>query len=479
MCLRFGLKPSPGKTGVIILLLSLTGWSLALRAQSLPDLPQVRWENFEPGIREQLRKASSEAQAKPQNAALNGYLGMTLHTYEQYESAEASYQRAAHYASREFRWHYYLGLAQAALGKHTEAVAAFRNALKLQPNDLPARLRLAESLLAAGRFRESQPVFAGLAKQKATGAQAHYGLGQIRVALGDKAGACVHFRQAIALIPEYGMAHYALGLALRDPGQREAAQRHLALSQQYKYQRPTLADPLLAAIADLNASATDQLQRGVVLAGMGKLEPSIAAHERALEINPRLVQAHINLISLYARIGQSQKAEKHYQAAVDENPNLADSHFNYGIVLMGLERYAEAAEAFHRSLERNPFSADSHYNYAIIIERDGRTAEAESHFRQALASNPEHRQAHFHLARILVYQEKWLEAIEHFRQTLSVEDADTPRFMYALGATYARTGDRQNAIRYLREAQRRATALGQKELLVALERDLQTLEGKR
>jgi tetratricopeptide (TPR) repeat protein len=404
---------------------------------------------------------------------------MMLHTYEQYEAAEVCYQRAAHYAPREFRWHYYLGLAQAALGKHTEALAAFRNALKLQPQDLPARLRLAESLLAAGRWRESQPVFAGLAKQKATGAQAQYGLGQISLALGARTNACVHFRQAITLFPEYGAAHYALGLALRDPGQKEAAQRHLALSQQYKYQRPTLADPLLEAIADLNASATNQLQRGVVLAGMGKLEPSIAAHEQALKINPGLVQAHINLISLYARTGQPQKAEKHYQAAVAENPNLADSHFNYGIVLMGLERYTEAAGAFHRSLERNPFSADSHYNYAIIIERDGRTAEAESHFRQALASNPEHRQAHFHLARILVYQEKWLEAIEHFRQTLSVEDADTPRFMYALGATYARTGDRQNAIRYLREAQRRATALGQKELLVALERDLQTLEGKR
>ena len=146
---------------------------------------------------------------------------------------------------------------------------------------------------------------------------------------------------------------------------------------------------------------------------------------------------------------------------------------------MGLERYREAAEAFQRSLERNPFNADAHYNYAIIIEREGKTDEAAEHYRQALANNPEHRQAHFHYGRVLVFQEKWLEAIEHFRQTITVEDEDTPRFMYALGATYARIGERQKAIQLLQEANKRAIALGQKEIAAAITRDLQTLGEKR
>lgn len=454
-------------------------FSSALGAQSLPALPSIQLDNFEPSIREQVRKALTEAQAKPQNAVANGQLAMVLHAYKQYEFASSCYGRAAQLAPEDFRWHYYLGTTQSALARYAEAIAAFKEAVRLQPNDLPAQLRLADTFLAAGDFRASQSLYEVLTKQAATQAQALYGLGQIKIALGEKAAGIAHFRQALTLFPAYGAAHYALGLALRDQGQRGEAQYHLTLSQQYKYQRPSLDDPLLEAIANLNASATDQLQRGVDFASLGNLEPAIVAHERALEINPKLVQAHINLISLYARVGQIEKAEKHYQAAVAINPNLADSHFNYGVILLGLERYAEAAQAFHRSLERNPFSADAHYNYAVIIERDGKLDEAARHYQQALANNPEHRQAHFHYARILVHQEKLPEAIEHLKQTITVEDDDTPRFRYALGAAYARLGDRQSALQHLREAQKRAEKLGQKELLAAIVRDLQTLEEKQ
>ena len=46
----------------------------------------------------------------------------------------------------------------------------------------------------------------------------------------------------------------------------------------------------------------------------------------------------------------------------------------------------------------------------------------------------------------------------------------------ALGAAYARAGNRQSALEYIRQAHRRASALGQKELLGSIERDLKILE---
>ncbi len=445
-------------------------------AQTLPDLPDISFENFESEIRTQIRQAFQNTQANPRDAAANGQLGMVLHAYAQYDFAVICYARARQFNAREFRWHYYYGLAQMALGKHTAAIAALKAALRLQPDDLPAQLRLAEATLAAGQVRASQPLYEALARQQPTRAQAHYGLGQINLARGELGGGIEHYRQALALFPEYGIVHYALGQALRDQGQTAKAKEHLELSQRYKYQRPMLDDPLLEMIAELNASATDLLARGVALEGLGRLEPSIAAHERALEINPGLVQAHINLITLYARAGQIEKAEKHYHAAVADNPNLAESHFNYGLVLMGLERYAEAAVAFHQSLERNPFNADAHYNYALIIERAGRLAEAVAHYRQALENNPDHRLAHFQWARILVQQDKLTEAIEHLRQILTPEDDDTPRFTYALGMTWMGAGEKAKGIQSLREALKLATKHHQPALAAIIARELKRLE---
>src|SRR4029434_10162520 len=106
-----------------------------------------------------------------------------------------------------------------------------------------------------------------------------------------------------------------------------------------------------------------------------------------------------------------------------------------------------------------------------MIEREGRLDEAAEHYRKALENKPGHRLAHFHLGRVLVNQGKLAEAIEHFQQTLTPEDDQTPRFKYALGATYVRAGEKQKGIQYLREALKRASELGQTQLVASVERD--------
>jgi tetratricopeptide (TPR) repeat protein len=451
-------------------------FSLALSAQTLPELPRVAFDEFGPAIREQVRKAYAAAQAEPRDAEANGRLGMMLHSYGQYELAALCYARARSFAPEDFRWMYYAGVVQAALGHHREAVAAFKEGLRQRPDDVSAQLRLADSLLAAGQLSEGRQFYEAMVKTNARIAQAHYGLGRIIVARSELTAGVEHFRRALDSFPDYGAAHYALGLALRDLGQTAKAQEHLALSQKHMSSRPSLADPLLEAVAELNLSASERLKRGIVLEEAGQIELSIAEHERAVELDPKLAQAHINLISLYGRMGRVEKAEQHYRAAVAISPNLADGHYNFGVLLVGQERYEEAARAFERSLQLNPFHAESHFNYGVMMERDGRLEEAAEHYRRAIENQPGYRLAHFHLGRILVHQGRLTDAIEHFLRTLTPEDNETPRFVYALGATYARAGDKQKAIHYLREALKRAQALGQTQLVTSIERDLRTLE---
>ncbi len=449
-----------------------------LFGQPQPALPPIALENFSPEIRASIRTAYEAAQTKPRDAEIIGRLAMTLHTYDQHEAAGAYYERARQLAPKEFRWLYYLGIVQMTLGKHAEAVATFKDALQRQPDHLLVQLRLAESLQAAGQTTESQALYEAVLQKEARLVQAHYGLGRSYAVQKKTAAALAQFQQAVTLFPRYGAAHYALGLALRDVGQTEKAQAHLALSQQFRNIRPVVDDPWLEALVELNASAANYLKRGVALGEEGKLAEAIAEHERALAVNPKLTQAHINLIQLYGRAGQADKAEQHYRAVVQLDPNLADSHYNYGVLLVGLERFAEAAQAFHRSLTLNPYHAESHHNYATLIEREGKLDEAAAHYRKAIENKPDHRLAHFQLGRILVHQEKLAEAIEHFQQTLMPEDPkdeDTTRFMYALGATYARAGEKEKALQYLRAALQKAKALGQTQLASSLERDLRSL----
>jgi Tfp pilus assembly protein PilF len=237
--------------------------------------------------------------------------------------------------------------------------------------------------------------------------------------------------------------------------------------------------PEAAVSAEMIARASEYLKRGSLLEREGKIEESIAAHEQALQINPGLVQAHINLISLYGRAKKFDKAGRAYRDALAINPELPDIHYNFGVLLTEQGLFMEAAEAFQSCLRFNPYYAEAHHNYAVIIEREGKLDEAEAHYRKAIANKPSYRSAHYHLGRVLVNQNKLSEAIEQFLQTLTPEDEDTPRFTYALGATYVWAGDRQRGIHYLREARKRAAALDQTQLANSIERDLKTLEQKQ
>ena len=234
-----------------------------------------------------------------------------------------------------------------------------------------------------------------------------------------------------------------------------------------------------AATSAKKAEAVEHLKRGAALDGAGKLAEAIAAHVEALKLNPELVQAHINLISLYGRARQFAQAEAHYQKALAINPDLPVLHYNFGVLLVGQDRFAEAAPAFQQCLKLDPYYAEAHFNYASLIERENKLDEAAAHYRKAIANQAGYRAAHFGLGRILVNQDNFAEAIEHFQQTLtppsSEEDEETPRYLYALGATYIRAGEKAKGIQALREALQRATALNQTELVRSLERDLKNL----
>src|SRR5438067_11355351 len=104
---------------------------------------------------------------------------MLLHAFEQYESAEVCYRRARTLDAGAFRWAYYLGLVQTLDGKNEQAAATLRDAIRLDPAYLPARLKLAEVLLTLGRLDESQEICQSILKVDPRFAPAYYWLGRV------------------------------------------------------------------------------------------------------------------------------------------------------------------------------------------------------------------------------------------------------------------------------------------------------------
>ena len=462
------------------LVVALVIGALLLGAQSapFPDLPQINLNEFPPVTREQVEKAYEAVRAHPNEAEANGELGMLLDLYNRREFAAVCYERAHRLDPKSFRWLYYLGSLRTEQGDREGATAAFREALRLDPGYLPARLKLAESLLTSGNMEEAGSMYEAIIKEHPEVAEAYYGLGRIRAAKGDLPGAVESYKKACDLFPAYGAAHYALAKAYRRLDDSRRSEEQLKLHDANQTLVPPIQDPLRDALRALDRGPASILQRGIQLEEAGRIDDSIAAHLEALKLDPGLAMAHANLIILYGKTNQPAKAEEQYREAIRLNPNLAEAHYNYGVLLMGQGKMAEAEQAFRRALEANPAYAEAYNNLGVVLEGQGKLDEALQCFEKAVERRPDYRLANFHIGRILANRKQYAEAIEHFKKTLTPEDDYTPTYLYALAATYARAGDKQDALTYGRRALDAAASRGQTQLRDRIQKDLQTLDQK-
>jgi tetratricopeptide (TPR) repeat protein len=447
-------------------------------ASQLPTLGEAAFEGLPATVRAELERAYETARARPRDPSAVGRLAMILHAYDQLWLANGCYRAARQLDLRSLSWAYLSGVVQAELGDHAAAGAAFREALQIDREYLPARLKLAESLMRAGDLEASRAEYEALVRQFPELALAHHGLGHLLSVQGNRAAAAEHYRRAVELVPQFGAARYALALAYRDLGLGDRAQTHLAAYRAYGNRRPALRDPLLEHVRSMKGTARDLVEEAARLGRAGRLDESIALHLKALEVDPTAAQAHVNLISLYGRTGRPDKAEEHYRAVLRLEANLADAHYNYGVLLAASGRHADAAAVFRKALDVNPFHAQAHNNLGGILAQQGRLDDAAAHYRQAIANDPQHRAARFNFGRVLVASGRYPEAIEQFHRVLSPEDdndSDTPRYMYALADAYRRAGDLQKARQYAEDARQRAKQMGQTELAATIEKALERL----
>jgi tetratricopeptide (TPR) repeat protein len=112
-----------------------------------------------------------------------------------------------------------------------------------------------------------------------------------------------------------------------------------------------------------------------------KREDAAAAYRKALELDPYLVAALINLANIHYSRDELVEAQALYERAIGLESDFFEAHFNLGNIYHDLGRFSEAQACYREALRLNPFYADTHFYLAVTFEKMGLSAEARPHWR--------------------------------------------------------------------------------------------------
>ena len=277
----------------------------------VPPLPHLALDTYpRPPVTRSHARITTRPRTTPTRRR-SGTLGRVLHAWEQWDAAHAAYARAAGARAAHVR------VAVPRRGRAAAAGAAVRGRRagskprsSIDPDNLPARLRLAEALLDAGDLEESRPAVRGADRPGVRACRAVRPRAHRRRAGPARRGRRPTFNAPSRSSRSSGRPTTRWRCSYRALGRTEDARAALEAHARFGARWPAVADPVLATVTSLRDDAGALLQRGVKLADAGDVDGAIAAHEAALALDPSLAQAHANLISLYGRHAQLRRRRR-------------------------------------------------------------------------------------------------------------------------------------------------------------------------
>ena len=350
-----------------------------------PDLSAV-----EPRVRAAIEKELTAATREPDSPGAWGRLAMTLHAHQFDEEAASAYAEASRLAPGDFRWVYLRANVEEARDP-AAAAALYRQAVELDPNYAPARIRLASALEKIGLAAGADEHYREAARLEPDNAVAHLGLGRLALGRGEVDQAIRHLERAYELSPDTQAVVAMLSRARHRAGERAGARR---LAQAARDLPPLLhqRDPRRAQVDLLAVDSESFLRRSKTYRETGQLQASLGELRRLIELEPANAQAHFAAAGVHDRMNRPREAAASARRALELDPDLAGGRAVLAGALFKLGEFGEAAAEAERVLAEDPADVHMLLVTTMLAMRENDVARAlERLDRAAAAGVPDNR----------------------------------------------------------------------------------------
>jgi TolB-like protein/Tfp pilus assembly protein PilF len=204
-------------------------------------------------------------------------------------------------------------------------------------------------------------------------------------------------------------------------------------------------------IPTLSAEAHDMYLRGLFFKEKSTeegFEQAIRCFELAIEKDPVYALAYAEIASCYSSLGFFEmrpsveaylKAKEYSEKALSLDPRLVQAHIAISRILANSWKFADAEAELRLAVELNPNNAAAHYALSSRLYMTGKFDESISEVRVALALDPKSPGVHVMAGTVFLYAGKFDEAIQYYQTALEMN----PNIALAhanLGLAYVRKG---------------------------------------
>jgi tetratricopeptide (TPR) repeat protein len=237
-----------------------------------------------------------------------------------------------------------------------------------------------------------------------------------------------NFNTAIDLMPDSSTTYYVAALTHYAKKDYEGATKRL---EQALVKNPQSADAAKFLGQIKYQQASEAYARGDSAAAHAELMKAAGAFEKAYKADPSSAENITNLIDVYDRTKQSDKAMQLTEEAIKRDPNNKIYRYASGVFLLKQDKFAESTEQFKKALEIEPTYTDATYNLGVAYLNWGVSMKAESDKKAEEAAAKGNKS----FKEDLSYKDKYREAIPYLEKAAE-QRADDAILWQQLGKIY-------------------------------------------
>ena len=347
-----------------------------------------------------------------------------------------------------------------SLGKTSQALERYEQALAGAPGHLPARVNRARALLDLQQVDEAANAFAAILESHPGHRNATLGLAQARQQSGQQEAALGLFETVLAQDPGNAVALNGMGISLKTLGYADDA-----------------VDYLLAGAARAPEAPEVHINLASALAQADRQEEAVAAYQRALELSPDDADLH-DWYNGYLGVIDHPEYLESYRSALARRPSNEALAIALARKLLLNSRGEDALKVLNEVGAAVHQSARVAAELSHIYREQGQFGPALAAARAAVAHAPDDAVARRELATALMAAGDDYEESRHILEALLKEHREDQGLWALFTAALRYTGDQQryrNLVEYDRWVQIRqvepAPGLGDRQAFVSYLRE--------